>query len=217
MLWHHQDFGEYDDIIKWKHFPRYWPFVRGIHRSPVKSPHKGQPHGALMFSLICAWINGSVNPGEAGDLRRRYTHYDGIVMKMSCVTRGPFFSKMSLYYMMVPCICWFSIGAYEDGLTWNEAINIPYIILCLCYKWLPWLMSSCQLFPPVFSLQTWDCGFNPFNSEFILVSMKSIFSITSQYWNGTGSWNPACVRSGASYLPDLILWLLMFLQLGYNP
>ena len=21
-----------DDVIKWKHFPRYWPFVRGIHR-----------------------------------------------------------------------------------------------------------------------------------------------------------------------------------------
>ena len=30
----------YDDAIKWKHFPRYWPFVRGIHRSPVNSPHK---------------------------------------------------------------------------------------------------------------------------------------------------------------------------------
>ena len=27
------------DVIKWKHFPRYWPFVRGIHRSPVDSPH----------------------------------------------------------------------------------------------------------------------------------------------------------------------------------
>ena len=25
----------YDDVIKWKHFPRYWPFVRGIHQSPV--------------------------------------------------------------------------------------------------------------------------------------------------------------------------------------
>ena len=23
-----------DDVIKWKHFPRYWPFVREIHRSP---------------------------------------------------------------------------------------------------------------------------------------------------------------------------------------
>ena len=32
----------HDDVIKLKHFPRYWPFVRGIHRSPVNSPHKGQ-------------------------------------------------------------------------------------------------------------------------------------------------------------------------------
>ena len=32
----------HDDVIKWKHFPHYWPFVRGIHWSPVNSPHKGQ-------------------------------------------------------------------------------------------------------------------------------------------------------------------------------
>ena len=31
----------HDDVTKWKHFPRYWPFVRGIHRSPVNCPHKG--------------------------------------------------------------------------------------------------------------------------------------------------------------------------------
>ena len=30
----------HDDVIKWKHFSRYWPFVRGIRRSPVNSPHK---------------------------------------------------------------------------------------------------------------------------------------------------------------------------------
>ena len=39
----------HDDVIKWKHFPRYWPFVRGIHRSPVNSPHKGQWRRASMF------------------------------------------------------------------------------------------------------------------------------------------------------------------------
>ena len=39
----------HDDVIKWKHFQRYWPFVRGIHLSPVNSPHKGQWLGALMF------------------------------------------------------------------------------------------------------------------------------------------------------------------------
>ena len=70
----------HDDVIKWKHFPRYWPFVRGIHRSSVNSPHKGQCSGVLMFSLICARINGWANNREAGDLRRHRAHYDVIVM-----------------------------------------------------------------------------------------------------------------------------------------
>ena len=70
----------HDDVIKWKHFPRYWPFVRGIHRSPVNSPHKGQWRGALMFTLICAWINDWVNNRKAGDLKRRRAHYDVTVM-----------------------------------------------------------------------------------------------------------------------------------------
>ena len=47
----------HDDVIKWKHFPRYWPCVRGIHRWPVDSLHKGQSHGTSMFYLICAYTN----------------------------------------------------------------------------------------------------------------------------------------------------------------
>ena len=69
--WKYVSIGQgtiHDDVIKWKHFPRNWPFVRGIHRSPVNSPHKGQWRGALMFSLICVWINYWVNNREAGDL-----------------------------------------------------------------------------------------------------------------------------------------------------
>ena len=50
-----------DDTIKWKHFPCYWSFVRGIHRSPVDSPHKGLWRGVLTFSLICAWTNSWAN------------------------------------------------------------------------------------------------------------------------------------------------------------
>ena len=71
---------KHDDVIKWKHFPRYWPFVWGIHRSPVNSPHKVQWRGGLMFSLICVWINGWVNNREAGDLRRYRAHYDVTLM-----------------------------------------------------------------------------------------------------------------------------------------
>ena len=70
-----------DDVIKWEHFPRYWPFVWGIHRLPVNSPHKGQWRGALMFSLICTWINGWVNNLKAGDLRLHRAHYDVTVMQ----------------------------------------------------------------------------------------------------------------------------------------
>ena len=69
----------HDDVIKWKHFPRYWPFVRGIHRSPMNSLHKGQWRGALMFSLNCVWINSWINNCEAGDFRRDRAHYDVIV------------------------------------------------------------------------------------------------------------------------------------------
>ena len=70
----------HDDVINWKHFPRYWPFVRRIQRSPVNSPHKGQWRGALTFSLICAWTNGWANNRDAGCLGRR-AHCDVTVMK----------------------------------------------------------------------------------------------------------------------------------------
>ena len=64
----------HDDIIKWKHFLRYWPFVREF------TGHKGQWRGALMFPFICAIINGWANNHGAGDLRRRGVHYDVTVM-----------------------------------------------------------------------------------------------------------------------------------------
>ena len=72
----------YDDVIKWKHLPIYWPFVRGIARSAMKSPHKGQWRDALMISLIFAWTNGWVNNRVAGDMRRHRAHYDVTLLKL---------------------------------------------------------------------------------------------------------------------------------------
>ena len=40
-----QMYSLHDDVIKWKDFPRYWPFVRG------EFPHKGQWRGTLIFDL----------------------------------------------------------------------------------------------------------------------------------------------------------------------
>ena len=78
VLYHHASSLSilHDDVIKWKHFPCYCPFVRGIHRSPVNF----QCRRALVFSLIFAWINGWINNREAGYFRRHRAHYDVIVM-----------------------------------------------------------------------------------------------------------------------------------------
>ena len=85
------------DVIKWKHFARYWPFVRGIYQSPVNSPHKGQWRGALMFSLICAWMIDWVNNREAGDLRRHRAHYDVIVMDINVNVMAADASTISIF------------------------------------------------------------------------------------------------------------------------
>ena len=44
----------HSDVIKWKLFLCHWPFVKGIHRSSVNSPRKGQWRRDLLVSLICA-------------------------------------------------------------------------------------------------------------------------------------------------------------------
>ena len=108
----------HDDVIKWKFFSRYWPFVRGIHRSPVNSPHKGQWRGALTFSLICVWRNGWVNNREAGDLRRYRAHYDVIVM---------FLIDIELLTDTV-------VSHTENDIYWN----ISHADICTH----PWLSSS---------------------------------------------------------------------------
>ena len=70
----------HDDVIKWKHFPRYWPFVRGSHRSPVNSPRIGQWRAALVFLWFSAWTNGWVNSRDSGDLGLHRAHYNATVM-----------------------------------------------------------------------------------------------------------------------------------------
>ena len=68
IVWRQADIGSlnHDDIIKWRHFLHYWPFVRGIHRSPVNSPHKCLWCGTLIFSLIYAWTNDLINNWDVG-------------------------------------------------------------------------------------------------------------------------------------------------------
>ena len=122
----------HDDVIKWKHFPRNWPFVWGIHRSPVNSPHKGQWRGALMFSLICVWINGWVNNREAGDLRRHRNHYDVSVMygcHLCKISKYMIWFWIELKYWWVHYLLQFiiiHIALKLKNLFQNAPVDFPY-------------------------------------------------------------------------------------------
>ena len=72
----------HDDVIKRKHFQRNWPFVRGIHRWPLDSPHKKPVTRSFDIYFICAWTNSWTNNRDAGDLRRHRTHYDDTLMNL---------------------------------------------------------------------------------------------------------------------------------------
>ena len=82
------------------------------------SPHKGQWRGALMFSLICVWINGRVNNREAGDLRRYRVHYDVIIMGSDHDSTSHFPNQWR-YSLLT-----------HQRVTWTRWINISGELTC---------------------------------------------------------------------------------------
>ena len=140
----------HDDVIKWKHFPRHWPFVRGIHRSPVNSPHKGQWRGALMFSLICVWINGWVNNlwFETCDLRRLRPHYDVNIMVWTiCVTFGTWY--MSFFWLIDVEDEWRQIDYRSHG-CWSfklstAALHVDIFVHRFQLVWKKYVNHNCDL------------------------------------------------------------------------
>ena len=150
---HLENWSDHDDVIKWKHFQHYWPFVRGIHRWPVNSPHKGQWRGALMFSLICAWINAWVNNREAGDLQCHHAHCDVTVMCLS-KPMGP--SKVNLL------LCQYKAKLQWKGTKWHKLILPKMIITMLLIVW---------------------CCISPVAGNMILQKKKCVSGVTTFPWD----------------------------------
>ena len=121
-------------IWAWWHFPPYWPFVRGIHWSPINSPHKGQWRGALVFSLICTWINRWLTVCEAGELRRHRAHYDATVMLDLGLIYVFFFFFFIFFFFILNIKKGTRPGFYKDTLTmppgWRLGFSCFFMQLC---------------------------------------------------------------------------------------
>ena len=113
----------HDDVIKWKHFPRYWRFVRGIHRSAVNSPHTKVSDAELCYFLWSApEKNGWVRTREAGDLSRHRVH---IVVK--CEVTNVSSTEQSLFV---------SISAYH--------FYVGFVQYCITVGGFRWFWFCCQ-------------------------------------------------------------------------
>ena len=91
----------------------------GIPQSPLNSLHKVHCCRALMFSLICAWINGWVNNPEAGELSRSLWHHccvDHEKRKHVCL-----FSQNCACWWPSTIMCWDICGHSDDQIC------IPYV------------------------------------------------------------------------------------------
>ena len=147
----------HDDVIKWKHF-RVTGHLRGNSPVPGEFLSQSQWHGALMFSLICVWINDWVNNREACDLRRYRAHYDVIVM--SCVTK-----------VHVPDNEWhFSL---PSSVLPRESTDYG--------KWCPNSSSLSKVMVRDVSKDTWAIWrFRP-KIPFVIISSTSLFSSKSPF------------------------------------
>ena len=138
-MWYYKtETNFHDDVIKWKHFPRYWPFVRGTDRSPVNSPHKGQWSGALIFSLICAGTNGCANNRDAGDLRRHRAHYEVSLVVWKC-----FHGRVLIHHGSILIKSWRNVQCHYQFSTdsCKTPILLPgsKIFSSICTRWY-WLV-----------------------------------------------------------------------------
>ena len=120
-------------ITWWRHQMEFFFALLPIW-SPVNSPRKGQWRGALMFSLICVWINGWVNNREAGDLRRYRAHYDVTLMNRDRFASAKRWvgNKLSSYPKMIAPVCFEytdSIFIYGCTKTTHVTCQVPCLNL----------------------------------------------------------------------------------------
>ena len=120
------------------------------------SPHKGQLSGALMFSLICVWINGWVNNRKAGDLRRYHAHYDVIVMNPHKTLDSNYWSFGCKYWYI--CILWIAL-IYEFSRVQNCGFvaiqELQFVIRDGRFTALRPEQNGCQFLDEIFNTISW--------------------------------------------------------------
>ena len=125
----------HDDVIKWKHFPYYWTFVRD----------KGQWHGALfLIFFIWAWTNGLVNNGDADDLRRHRAHYDVTLMLIDdWINSWTVYLYQNSHQCHISMLCNCSFSECNLNLNLWQLRHDSYHLRMFKCDWYCWKIKYC--------------------------------------------------------------------------
>ena len=141
MVWATQE--SHDDVTKWKHFPRYWPFVRGIHQSPVNSPHKPVTRSFDVFFDLC--LNKRLSKQSRGwwfetsssslwrhcNAETAYcTCFMGYVVQEERCIQAPFFNYSDVIMSTV------ASQVTSDSIVYSTVCS-KLCVTGLCYRWIP--------------------------------------------------------------------------------
>ena len=129
----------HDDVMTWEGFPHYWPFSWWRHQMETFSASLAICAGNSWFTMICARINGWVNNGEAGDLRRHCTHYDVVVMCKG----NPMVTSHGSTYQSAPLIVIIMATMVALRCSWCQLrlclkefkLKRIRCVLCECFMW----------------------------------------------------------------------------------
>ena len=160
----------HDDVIRWKHFPHYWPFMQGIHWSPVNSPHKGQWRRALVFSLIFS-------------LNLRYFSTYGME---NIWTNQPsdYIQTFNIYIYNSMCKAWQTFFLYlQPYPAWLHSSNSTRLFLAVSLRLMRWAILLQMLHLGVWadwSVMRIDIGsccnsFHENDTSFIYFNIKTSF------------------------------------------
>ena len=131
----------HDDVI---HFPRYWPFVGGIHRSPMNSPHEG--HLAHVYVFFDLRLNKRLRKQSWGwwcetPSHSPWRHCDGEdIANQSMMQRASRTNSHSSLYMSQQIFCVKMFCFFCMLTSWNRktfCITGPLWGQCTGDRWFP--------------------------------------------------------------------------------
>ena len=124
-----------NDVIKCKHLPRYWPFVREFtaHRWIPLTKASDAELWCFLWSAPEHTVKQTIV--TPGDLRRNRTHYDIIVMAMDVdvpVSRD-IYIYIYIYIVIVESAWWLLISNHHDVIRPDNSHRVyPNFMACVC-------------------------------------------------------------------------------------